>query len=123
MFNEMMLCEELFHTPTGVAFADFINRRPSGNFGPFAAKVSEIATDAQIVEEQFQTRLSTISDPQAASSPSNVVPDQNTTFEGEANASADNDKSKPIDAMRSAAAVRKPKMESDGRGTTRSNTA
>jgi hypothetical protein len=24
MFNEMMLCEELFHTPTGVAFADFI---------------------------------------------------------------------------------------------------
>ena len=24
MINEMMLCEELFHTPTGVAFADFI---------------------------------------------------------------------------------------------------
>src|ERR1700730_864396 len=24
MFNEMMLCEELFHTPTGVAFADLI---------------------------------------------------------------------------------------------------
>ena len=24
MLNEMMLCEELFHTPTGVAFADFI---------------------------------------------------------------------------------------------------
>src|ERR1700730_10309730 len=24
MFNEMMLCEEPFHTPTGVAFADFI---------------------------------------------------------------------------------------------------
>jgi hypothetical protein len=24
MFNEMRLCEELFHTPTGVAFADFI---------------------------------------------------------------------------------------------------
>jgi hypothetical protein len=24
MLNEMILCEELFHTPTGVAFADFI---------------------------------------------------------------------------------------------------
>ena len=24
MLNDMMLCEELFHTPTGVAFADFI---------------------------------------------------------------------------------------------------
>jgi hypothetical protein len=24
MLNEMMLCEELFHTPSGVAFADFI---------------------------------------------------------------------------------------------------
>jgi hypothetical protein len=24
MLNEMMLCEELFHTPTGVAFADFV---------------------------------------------------------------------------------------------------
>jgi hypothetical protein len=24
MFNEMMLCEELFHTPSGVAFAEFI---------------------------------------------------------------------------------------------------
>ena len=27
MINEMMLCEELFHTPTGVAFADFITDR------------------------------------------------------------------------------------------------
>ena len=24
MLNEMVLCEELFHTPSGVAFADFI---------------------------------------------------------------------------------------------------
>ena len=24
MLNEMVLCEELFHTPGGVAFADFI---------------------------------------------------------------------------------------------------
>jgi hypothetical protein len=24
MLTEMMLCEELFHTPTGVAFADFV---------------------------------------------------------------------------------------------------
>jgi hypothetical protein len=24
MRNEMVLCEELFHTPSGVAFADFI---------------------------------------------------------------------------------------------------
>src|SRR2546430_7774375 len=24
MLNEMILCEKLFHTPTGVAFADFI---------------------------------------------------------------------------------------------------
>jgi hypothetical protein len=24
MLNEMMLCEELFHTPAGVAFADFV---------------------------------------------------------------------------------------------------
>jgi len=23
MLNEMVLCEELFHTPSGVAFADF----------------------------------------------------------------------------------------------------
>jgi hypothetical protein len=47
------------------------------------AKNTLIVTDAQIVEEQFQTRLSAISDSQAASSPSNVVPDQNTAFEGE----------------------------------------
>ena len=26
MFSDMMLCEELFHTPTGVAFADFSHR-------------------------------------------------------------------------------------------------
>jgi hypothetical protein len=24
MLNEMVLCEELFHTPSGVAFADFV---------------------------------------------------------------------------------------------------
>src|SRR5690349_15032988 len=27
MLNEMVLCEELFHTPCGVAFADFITER------------------------------------------------------------------------------------------------
>ena len=50
MLNEMVLCEELFHTPSGVAFADFItegHREP----GPFAANVSEpgcgAATTAQ----------------------------------------------------------------------------
>jgi len=53
------------------------------------AKNTLIVTDAQIVEQQFQTRLSTISDSEAANSLSNVVPDQNIAFEGEANASAD----------------------------------
>ena len=53
------------------------------------AKNTLIAADAQLIEERFQTRLSTISDPQAASSPSNVVPDQNSTSESETNASAD----------------------------------
>jgi len=27
MLNEMVLCEELFHTPSGVAFADFITEQ------------------------------------------------------------------------------------------------
>ena len=26
MLHDMMLCDELFHTPSGVAFADFITR-------------------------------------------------------------------------------------------------
>jgi hypothetical protein len=26
MLNEMVLCEELFHSPSGVAFADFITQ-------------------------------------------------------------------------------------------------
>jgi hypothetical protein len=46
-----------------------------------SAKNSLIATDAQIVENQFQTRLTRISDLQTASSPSNVVPDQIITTE------------------------------------------
>jgi hypothetical protein len=54
------------------------------------AKNSLIATDAQLIEEGFQKRLATISDPQAASPPSNVVADHTITSESEANASSDN---------------------------------
>ena len=53
------------------------------------AKNTLTASDAQIVEEQFRTRLATISDPQTASPPSNAVPDQSMMSESETNASAD----------------------------------
>jgi hypothetical protein len=51
------------------------------------AKNSLIATDAQIVEKQFQTRLARISDLQTASSQSNVVLDQNILTEVGSNTS------------------------------------
>ncbi len=53
------------------------------------AKNTLTASDAQILEERFQKRLAAISDPQAASSPPNVVPDQNIRSESETNASTD----------------------------------
>jgi hypothetical protein len=40
MLEEMTLCEEVFHTPSGVAFADVI-RDGHREAGPFAANVSE----------------------------------------------------------------------------------
>lgn len=40
MLNEMVICEELFHTPSGVAFADFITQGHR-ELGPFVANVSE----------------------------------------------------------------------------------
>jgi hypothetical protein len=52
------------------------------------AKNTLIATDAQLVEDRFQIRLATISDPQDVSSRSNVVLSQNTTTEIGSNASA-----------------------------------
>ena len=52
------------------------------------AKNTLIATEAQLVEDRFQIRLATISDPQDVSSRSNVVLSQNTTTEIGSNASA-----------------------------------
>jgi hypothetical protein len=50
-------------------------------------KNSLIATDAQIVEERFRTRLTAINNPQAERSPPNVVLDQNITSESKTDVS------------------------------------
>jgi hypothetical protein len=55
------------------------------------AKNTLTASDAEIVEEQFQTRLSQISDPHAASPPSNGVPGQSITAQGKTDASTAGD--------------------------------
>ena len=52
------------------------------------AKNTLITADAQIVEERFQTRLSTISNPQAETPVPNVMLDQNITPKSESNANS-----------------------------------
>src|SRR6266498_3007063 len=47
MLNEMVLCEELFHTPSGVAFADFITE------GHRETWRSNTTTLHDLVEEQL----------------------------------------------------------------------
>jgi len=56
------------------------------------AKNTLTTADAQIVEERFQTRLSTMSHPQVDGPPPNVMLDQNNASDGESNATSEGDR-------------------------------
>ena len=76
------------------------------------AKNTLTTADAQIVEERFQKRLSTIGDPQAERSPPKFVLDQNITSKSETNANSDGDRN--ADQNASATAKRRSRKVAVG---------